>query len=293
METFTYYYQLTKPRLSFLSAFSAMIGFIIAPKLILPSWAILYFFLTAFAITLCAAGAAVLNQWMESSLDGMMERTKLRPLPRGKINHTHALFFGMVLSIFGLFILYYYCSLLSFGLALLTLFSYLLIYTPMKRVSPINTVIGAFPGALPPLIGWSAASGTLSLSSGLLFAILFFWQMPHFYALAWLYKEDYASAGFKMLSLKDKHGEQVATRSFLYTVLLLITTVLPFYLGLASVFYLCVVILVNFFFGVRAYNFLSPNNKTENARKLFLASIIYLPIVLILLAIDMKSITLL
>tara|TARA_B100001093_G_scaffold143364_1_gene135835 strand:+ start:769 stop:1650 length:882 start_codon:yes stop_codon:yes gene_type:complete len=292
METLTYYYQLTKPRLSLLSAFSGMMGFIIAPKLIIPSWEILYFLLTAFAITLCAAGAAVLNQWMESSLDGMMQRTKDRPLPRGKINHTHALFFGMALSILGLFILYYYCSLLSFGVALLTLFSYLLIYTPMKRVSPINTVIGAFPGSLPPLIGWSAASGTLSLSSGLLFAILFFWQMPHFYALAWMYKEDYASAGFKMLSLKDKRGEQVATRSFLYTVLLLVTTVLPFYLGLASVFYLCVVILVNFFIGVRAYNFLSSNNKTENARKLFLASIIYLPIVLIILAIDMKRITL-
>jgi len=186
----------------------------------------------------------------------------------------------------GLSLLYYFCNKLSFGLALLTLFSYLLVYTPMKKVTPLNTLIGAFPGALPPLIGWSCAAGTLSLLAGILFAILFFWQMPHFYALAWLYRKDYQNAGFKMITSIDMNGEMIANRGLFYCVLLIIVSVLPFYFGFVTIIYLSLVILLNFYIGIKAYAFLNSENKNSNAMSLFKASIIYLPLLLILLLLD-------
>jgi protoheme IX farnesyltransferase len=168
------------------------------------------------------------------------------------------------------------------------LVTYLIIYTPLKKVSPINTLVGAIPGALPPLIGWSAAEGTISPLGWLIFAILFFWQMPHFYALAWLYKEDYAAAGFQMLPVKDPDGFLVAQRSIIYTALLVIATFLVVALGFASWFYLLAVIALNLYLGVRAYCFLAPENKMGNAQKLFVASILYLPVLLIVLLLDIS-----
>lgn len=286
MAAFKDFYQLTKPRLSLLSVFSAMIGFSLAPKIAVTGAAFIYTLFVVIGIALCAGGAAVLNQWMEYPLDKLMKRTEKRPIPKGTVKPHEALYFGMILSIIGLSILYYFCNKLSFGLALLTLFSYLLIYTPMKKVSPLNTLIGAFPGSLPPLIGWSCASGSLSLLAGLLFAILFFWQMPHFYALAWIYRKDYQNAGFKMLTIKDDGGEMIANRSLFYCVLLIIVSVLPFYFGFVTIMYLSLVILLNFYIGIKAYSFLNSKNKNSNAMSLFKASIIYLPLILILLLLD-------
>ena len=291
MGTFKHFYELTKPRLSFLSVFSALVAYGIAPKTAVASTGfggLAYALLVAVGIALCAGGAAVLNQWLEYPLDHLMQRTKDRPIPAEKVSPKQALIFGLALSALGLGLLLWVSSILTFVLALLTLVTYLLIYTPLKKVSPINTLVGAIPGALPPLIGWSAAEGTISTLGWLIFAILFFWQMPHFYALAWLYKEDYAAAGFQMLPVKDPNGFLVAQKSIVYTVLLAIATLLVVALGFASWVYLVVVIALNLYLGVRAYCFLAPENKMENAQKLFIASILYLPVLLVVLFLDIS-----
>ena len=264
MGTFKHFYELTKPRLSFLSVFSALVAYGIAPKTAVASTSLgglAYALLVAVGIALCAGGAAVLNQWLEYPLDHLMQRTKDRPIPAEKVSPKQALIFGLALSALGLGLLLWVSSVLTFVLALLTLVTYLLIYTPLKKVSPINTLVGAIPGALPPLIGWSAAEGTISTLGWLIFAILFFWQMPHFYALAWLYKEDYAAAGFQMLPVKDPNGFLVAQRSIVYTALLAIATFLVAAFGFTSWVYLVVVIALNLYLGVRAYCFLAPENK--------------------------------
>ncbi|MGB0375105.1 MAG: heme o synthase [Opitutales bacterium] len=291
MGTYKDFYELTKPRLSFLSVFSALIAYGIAPKTAVASTGIgglVYALLVAVGIALCAGGAAVLNQWLEYPLDHLMQRTKDRPIPAEKVSPKEALIFGLLLSVIGLGLLLSVSSVLTFALALLTLVTYLLIYTPLKKVSPINTLVGAIPGALPPLIGWSAAEGTISTLGWLIFAILFFWQMPHFYALAWLYKEDYAAAGFRMLPVKDPDGFLVAQRSIIYTALLAITTFVVVAFGFTSWFYLLAVIALNLYLGVRAYCFLAPDNKMGNAQKLFIASILYLPVLLIVLLLDIS-----
>ena len=291
MGTFKHFYELTKPRLSFLSVFSALVAYGIAPKTAVASTGfggLAYALLVAVGIVLCAGGAAVLNQWLEYPLDHLMQRTKDRPIPAEKVSPKQALIFGLALSALGLGLLLWVSSILTFVLALLTLVTYLLIYTPLKKVSPINTLVGAIPGALPPLIGWSAAEGTISTLGWLVFAILFFWQMPHFYALAWLYKEDYAAAGFQMLPVKDPNGFLVAQRSIVYTVLLAIATFLVAAFGFTSWVYLVVVIALNLYLGVRAYCFLAPENKMGNAQKLFIASILYLPVLLIVLFLDIS-----
>ena len=287
MATFQDYYELTKPRLSFLSVFTALIGFWMAPKTLASASDLAYFVILATGIGLCAGGAAVLNQWMEYKSDGLMHRTKERPIPTLKIQPKKALIFGISLCIGGLFLLFSMGdSKLPMLLASLTIGSYLIVYTPFKKISALNTLIGAIPGALPPLIGWSAATGTISTLGWLLFAILFFWQMPHFYALSWMYKDDYAKAGFKMLSKDDLDGKVVAQHSFAHTLLLVIVTLLPTFLGFASAFYLCVAALLNLLFLMKAYQFLSSENKNQNAQRLFFASIIYLPLLLIVLLID-------
>jgi protoheme IX farnesyltransferase len=291
MGTYKDFYELTKPRLSMLSVFSALIAYGIAPKTAVASTGLgglVYALLVSVGIALCAGGAAVLNQWLEYPLDHLMQRTKDRPIPTEKVSPKEALIFGLLLSVIGLGLLLFVSSVLTFALALLTLVTYLIIYTPLKKVSPINTLVGAIPGALPPLIGWSAAEGTISPLGWLIFTILFFWQMPHFYALAWLYKEDYAAAGFQMLPVKDPDGFLVAQRSIIYTALLVIATFLVVALGFASWFYLLAVIALNLYLGVRAYCFLAPENKMGNAQKLFVASILYLPVLLIVLLLDIS-----
>jgi protoheme IX farnesyltransferase len=291
MGTYKDFYELTKPRLSMLSVFSALIAYGIAPKTAVASTGLgglVYALLVSVGIALCAGGAAVLNQWLEYPLDHLMQRTKDRPIPTEKVSPKEALIFGLLLSVIGLGLLLFVSSVLTFALALLTLVTYLIIYTPLKKVSPINTLVGAIPGALPPLIGWSAAEGTISPLGWLIFAILFFWQMPHFYALAWLYKEDYAAAGFQMLPVKDPDGFLVAQRSIIYTALLVIATFLVVALGFASWFYLLAMIALNLYLGVRAYCFLAPENKMGNAQKLFVASILYLPVLLIVLLLDIS-----
>ena len=290
MATFKDYYELTKPRLSFLSVFTALVAYWMAPKTVLYAASFPYFIALVLGVALCAAGAAVLNQWMEFSADALMERTKNRPIPQKHILPKQALIFGVILSLGGLFVLVLNTTLLSTGLAFLTIASYLWLYTPLKKISPINTLVGAIPGALPVLIGWSAATSSLETLGWLLFALLFFWQMPHFYALAWLYKEDYASAGFHMLSRDDADGSQVAQKSFVYGLILFIVSLLPSFLGFASGLYLTVACLLNLFLLLKAYHFLSNRKETgdrkQAAQKLFLATLLYLPLILGILLLD-------
>lgn len=286
MATFKDYYELTKPRLSFLSVFTALIAYWMAPKAMLYSATVPYFMALVFGVALCAAGAAVLNQWMEFRADALMERTKARPIPQKLIQPLHALAFGIILSSGGLFVLFLNTNALTGGLAFLTIASYLWVYTPLKKVSPINTVVGAIPGALPVLIGWSSATGTLDTLGWLLFAILFFWQMPHFYALSWLYKKDYASAGFRMLSKEDDDGSIVARKSFLYGLFLVVVSLLPTFFGYASALYLVFASLLNLYLMAKAYQFLSQTERTQNAQILFLATLAYLPLLYSLLLLD-------
>ena len=191
------------------------------------NWTWLLLAATLGGTALSAAGAAALNQWWERAHDARMKRTRERPLPAGRMTASDALLAGLVLSVSGVLCLALFANPLAAGLAATTIIFYILIYTPLKRVTTLNTIIGAVPGALPPLIGWTAARGSINAEGLTLFAILFLWQMPHFLAIAWLYREDYAQAGFKMLSEDDESGAVTGRQAFLYALALLAVSLLP------------------------------------------------------------------
>lgn len=234
---------------------------------------------------LVAAGAAALNQLLEIKADARMRRTQDRPLPGGRIGEQDALFFGVFLSGFGLVWLGLLVNPLSSCLAALTLGSYLFIYTPSKKISPLNTLIGAVPGALPPVIGWAGATERLGPEAGFLFALLFLWQMPHFLAIAWLYRDDYARGGFRMLTLTDESGKSTGIKSACYAVLLLPAVVSAWWLGLEGLVYLSGSLLVTALYAAAAVKMaLRPGKDT--ARTLFFASLLYLPLMMLLMAVD-------
>ncbi len=228
---------------------------------------------------LAAAGAAALNQWWEYRFDALMVRTRLRPIPAGRMSPREGLIAGTLFGIGGVLYLALAVNLISAGLAAATIAIYLFAYTPLKRISITNTLVGAIPGALPPLIGWSAARNDLALPAWTLFAILFFWQLPHFFAIGWIYREDYARAGFVMLSGRDVEGERTGRQSIFFTVLLLVASVTPVWFGIARLDYLLVALLLGAVFLALAFRFqMQPTLPT--ARHLFLGSIIYLPLLL-------------
>jgi len=236
-------------------------------------------FHAVFGTALAAAGAAALNQWWERRLDALMHRTRTRPIPAGRMTPRDALALGCLLSTGGIVYLSVACNSLSALLAAATIIIYIFAYTPLKRVSTFNTLIGAIPGALPPVVGWAAASGRLDIGAWSLFAILFFWQLPHFFAIAWMYREDYARAGFEMISKDDKTGARSASQSVLFCILLLLISGIPQFLGLVSAVYLIVELVLNGLFILVAMRFLRTQQASD-ARKLFLTSIAYLPLLL-------------
>ncbi len=199
------FYELTKPRLSFMSVVTAVAGYLSADPI--RDFSVLFSLLVG--TSLAAGGAAVLNQWLEREADAKMVRTKDRAIPAGRITPIHAFIYGMGLSILGCWLLYKGANLLACTLTAATIASYVLLYTPLKRFTTWNTLVGAIPGALPPLIGWAAAEGRISTLGWILFAILFLWQMPHFFAIAWTHRKDYAQGGFVMLSNADSTGQKV------------------------------------------------------------------------------------
>ncbi|MGO8765911.1 MAG: heme o synthase [Limisphaerales bacterium] len=243
------------------------------------------FFNTLAATALVAAGAAALNQLLERDYDARMRRTQDRPLPSGRLQPATVAVFGGVSSVAGLVYLAWGVNLLTSVLGAVTLVSYLFIYTPLKRVTWLNTAIGAIPGALPPLMGWTAARNALSGEEWALFAILAFWQIPHFFAIAWMYRDEYAKAGFVMLPNVDDGGRRTAQQTVSHTLALFIVSLLPFLFHMAGAVYLGGAIFLGAAFLFCAIQF-SRQLNLPRARQLFLASILYLPLLLTILCLD-------
>jgi protoheme IX farnesyltransferase len=270
------YLALTKPRLSLLSVITALVGYGAGRPPFIPGELLAVIIGT----TLAAGGVAALNQWMEHDTDAQMKRTADRPIPAGRVHTGSAFVLGGVMCSAALGIIFVKVNGLAAFFTLLTIFSYLGWYTPAKRWSRWSTEIGALAGAFPPLIGWAAAEGRISALGWILFGILFFWQMPHFMAIAWTYRRDYAAVHFPMLPVRDQAGGWVAGWSFFNAIALVFVSVLPTVLGLASYWYLIAAILGGAWFLWRAVVFLRPTDRDLAARHLFLASIAYLPLVL-------------
>ncbi|HTZ20491.1 MAG TPA: heme o synthase [Opitutaceae bacterium] len=276
------YLELTKPRLSSLSVLTALAGYL-AARPAHEGWKLFF----AVAGTACAAGGvAALNQYMEWDTDALMRRTADRPIPSGKVTTGSAFVLGWGLCTAGLAILFAEVNGLAAFFALLTMVCYLALYTPAKKRSPWATEIGALAGALPPLIGWAAAEGKISALGWMLFGVLLFWQIPHFMAIAWLYRSDYAAAHFPMLSVRDESGRWVARWSLVSAILLVGVSLLPALLGFASAYYLAVAAVAGVWFVGRAVIFLRPAGRESAARRLFFASLAYLPVQLVMLVAD-------
>jgi protoheme IX farnesyltransferase len=243
------------------------------------------FFNTLAATGLVAAGASALNQWLERDYDAKMLRTQSRPLPSGRLQPATVAIFGGITSVAGLIYLALAVNLLTSVIGAVTLISYVCIYTPLKRVTWLNTAIGAIPGALPPLMGWTAARNELSGEGWALFAILAFWQLPHFFAIAWIYRDQYAKAGFVMLPNVDSNGKQTGQQTVGNALALLMVSLCPFLLKMAGTVYLAGAVLLGVGFLICAIQF-SRELTLSRARQLFLASIIYLPLLLALMVFD-------
>lgn len=228
---------------------------------------------------LLAAGAAALNEYVEREHDARMPRTAHRPIPAGEIRPETALGLGVLVAVWGMVELALWVNPLTAFLGILTLATYVFVYTPLKRVTTLNTLVGAIPGALPPLMGWTAATGSLAPGGWILFAILFFWQLPHFMAIAWLYRKDYALGGYQMLPVIDPDGQRTAATAIRHTLALLIFSLMPFTFGLAGRWYLAGALVMGGGFLLCGFRF-AGERSPKNARRLFFASIIYLPLLL-------------
>jgi protoheme IX farnesyltransferase len=273
---------LVKARLTLLVVLTTAVGFYVGWRGAMEFWLLLHTLLgTAFV----ACGAAALNQLWEREHDALMRRTAERPLPSGRLQPETVLVLGGVISAGGLVYLAFAVNVLTALLAAATLVSYLFIYTPLKRVTWLNTAIGAVPGALPPLMGWTAARGEITSEGWGLFAILFFWQIPHFLAIAWLYREDYERAGFVMLPSVDPEGFRTGRQAVSHTLGLLMVSLTPFLFRLTGLVYLAGALLLGVLFVLCAVQFSRQLNRRA-ARQLFLASILYLPLLLGLMVID-------
>ncbi len=271
--------ELVKARLTLLVLLTTAVGFYLGA---VGSINYVALFHAVFGTALAAAGAAALNQWWERRLDALMQRTRTRPIPAGRLLPRDALILGSILALAGVIYLALACNWLSASLAAATIVIYIFAYTPLKRISTTNTLVGAIPGALPPMIGWVAATGRLDPGAWSLFAILFFWQLPHFFAIAWMYREDYARAGFQMVSRGDETGTRSASQSVFFCIVLLLVGGIPAFLGVVSSTYLPVELILNGLFIFAAMRFLRTQVAAD-ARKLFLTSIVYLPLLLVAL----------
>jgi protoheme IX farnesyltransferase len=273
------YLALTKPRLNFLVVATSAAGYYLGAT---GSTDALSMVEAVAGTALVAGGAAVLNQLYERDTDALMRRTRLRPLPAGRVAPADARIFGLALSAAGLTMLAARANWLSAALALATLLTYLLIYTPMKRRTPLSTIVGALPGALPALIGWTASHGSIDRSGAALFAIVFCWQLPHFMAIAWLYREDYARAGFPMLPVIDPNGRRAGKQAVYWGFLLMLASLEPTFSGLAGRTYFAVALVLGAALFGLAVRFAADRNE-GTARALFYGSITYLPLLWIVM----------
>ena len=275
------YWTLTKPEVNFLIVITAFAGFYLASPALPHPWSLLLFN-TLFGTLLVASGTGTLNQYMERHFDAQMRRTAKRPLPAGRMIPTHALWFGVLLAVAGGLYLALLVNFLASWLAMLTLGTYLLFYTPLKRKTPLCTLVGAFPGAVPPLIGWAGARGSLSLEAWVLYAIVFLWQFPHFMAIAWMYREDYARGGYLTLPRGEKQGRFMAWQILVFSVALIPVSLIPALLRQAGLLYFVgALVLSSGFFYYAARLALYRSNPA--ARRTLLASIVFLPLIFALM----------
>lgn len=273
---------LAKPRITALTALCAAAGFLLAARGPLDRARLLW---TVAGVALAAASTGCLNQLLEADRDARMKRTARRPIPAGLVAPGSALALGLAWGAAGLGLLAWKVNGASCALTAFTLAAYLLVYTPMKRVSPLSTWAGAVPGALPPVIGWAAAGGALDASAAALFAVQFLWQIPHFLALAWLHREDYGRGGFRVASVVDPSGASLSRQMAATAVLLLAASALPFVLGMAGRAYLLVALASGGLF--LSLSLAAARRLTHaSARRVFLGSLCYLPLVLCALVAD-------
>ena len=265
---------LIKPRLNFLALITTLGGMYLASPAGVPLSILIH---TLIGTALVAGGAAALNQVWERETDGLMRRTQTRPIPAGRLRVMDGTWFGLALSNAGLTELAWKVNLISAAVAAATLVSYVLVYTPLKRRTSLATLIGAVPGALPPVIGWAAASGAISPPAFVLFGIVFLWQMPHFLAIAWLYREDYTRAGIPLLPVLEPDGRRTGQQALVYAAALWPVSLLPALVGIAGIPYSLVATVLGF--GLIALSAMFAHDRTTTtARRLFLYSITYLPL---------------
>lgn len=276
------YKELTKPSILYLVLVTTVLGFYFAQPSLSQPWVL---FWTLIGSGLSCAGASALNQYLERDVDALMNRTRRRPLPTGIISAAEALSFGVLLILSGLLILCLKVNLLTAFLSLLTCFLYVLVYTPMKRMSWLNTTIGAIPGAIPPMGGWTAATNELDWGAWVLFLILFTWQHPHFYAIAWIFKDDYKKAGFKMLPVVYPEGSFTFSQILAFTFALIGFSVMPSMIGMSGNIYFWGALVLGAGMLYAAYLF-TKDQTALNAKKVLAASVIYLPLLLVLIIVD-------
>jgi protoheme IX farnesyltransferase len=277
------YLTLAKPRLTLLVLFTVAVGFLWATYGT-PDWWLLGH--TLLGTALIAIGASVLNQLLERDLDARMERTRDRPLAAGRIRPQAALRLGVLTACAGIVYLALLVNPLTSFLGVATLATYLFVYTPLKRRTQFNTMVGAMAGALPPVMGWAAATGSIGVEAGTLFLLLFLWQLPHFWAIAWIYREDYRRAGLRMLSVVDESGGRFVGRLMVqHCLLLILISMGPYLMGRVRGVYLIGALLLGGLFLTAALRFLLRPSQ-ERAREVLWASLVYLPLILTLLLID-------
>jgi protoheme IX farnesyltransferase len=276
------YFELLKPSITFLVLVTAAAGSVLAFTDSIQWWVLLHMLV---GTGLCSGGASALNQYMEQDVDGLMKRTQNRPLPAGRLTARVVLVYGIAVCFVGVLYLALFVNVLSAAVALFTILSYLLVYTPSKRTTWWSTIIGAVPGAMPPVIGWAAVRGDLSLEAWVLFGIMYLWQIPHFLAIAWMYRADYARAGFPVLPVTDPDGVRTSRHITWNCLALLVLSLVPTWLGLTGKVYLFGALVIGTAF--LAFGVATAVHKTNlSARRLLVASIVYHPLLLGLIAID-------
>ena len=276
------YFELTKPSITFLILISTALGYFLGGNGIDDN---VKFILTIVGSCLVSSGAGALNHFAEMESDWLMDRTKKRPIPTGIIKPDHAKLFGVSLTLIGAGLLYLYVNPLTCVLALITTLLYILVYTPLKKLTWLNTSIGAIPGSIPPLGGWVAASGTLDAEAWILFAILFLWQHPHFYAIALMYKDDYARANLKMLPVVEPDGKRTNRQIIWHALLLVPVSLVPVFMNNQGMVYFYGALFLGFSYLISGI-LLTKSFSIKNARTLLQMSVIYLPALFVIIILD-------
>jgi protoheme IX farnesyltransferase len=279
--------ELTKPRIAIMLVLTSAAGFYLGSNTLKAPFNFVLFLNSMIGITLLAFGVAALNQYWERDLDKLMERTAKRPLPIGKLTPAEALIFSLAITAGAEIYLALAVNLLTAGLGLVVIVGYVLMYTPMKTRTPISTAVGAIPGAMPPLMGWTSAANGISTEALVLFWLLFIWQFPHFLAIANMYKEQYRAAGIRMLPVVEKEGKNTAFQIVFFSVVIIPVSVIPYFTGVSGIIYFIGAIVLGLWFlsaGIKAAREKTP----EASRKLLMTSVMYLPLIFFLMVINSK-----